>query len=328
MLIWYSKYGSIMHRALITIRYSIFILTLFVLASCGGKKGELRIKGKFAGLNNADLVIFSRDGLFQGIDTLHVRQEEIDWSCPCSKEQGSLTIVYPTYSTLTVFGGSGDVIEINGNAKHLSDTKVGGNADNEAYTLLRKQMEEATPTAKDSLLKAFMDANPESPVTRFLHLENLARQTPEALKKGEPLPDISIVTRKGDTVTTDTLKGKYTLLAFWANWRGGTTSINSRIRRLIRQAKQPLVCLSYNLDVGTTILDYIERTDTMTWHCYSDQKAFQSDLVYRLGVRDVPFYVLADTAARIIVSGTDWQKDIEPELEQITSEKTDEEKSK
>ena len=113
-----------MHYALRTIRYSIYIFTLFVLASCGGKKGELRIKGKFAGLNNADLIIFSRDGLIQGIDTLHVRQEKIEWSCPCNKEQGTITILYPTYSTLTVFGGSGDVIEIKGDAKHLKEQFV------------------------------------------------------------------------------------------------------------------------------------------------------------------------------------------------------------
>lgn len=317
-----------MHYALRTIRYSIYIFTLFVLASCGGKKGELRIKGKFAGLNNADLIIFSRDGLIQGIDTLHVRQEKIEWSCPCNKEQGTITILYPTYSTLTVFGGSGDVIEIKGDAKHLSATKVGGNADNEAYTLLRKQMEGATPMVRDSLIKAFVGANPESPVTRFLYLEDLAKQAPEALKKGKSLPDFSLVTRNGDTITTDTLKGKYTLLAFWANWRGGTTTLNSRIRRLRRQAKQPLVCISYNLDVSDHILGYIERTDTITWHSYSDQKVFQSDLVYRMGIRDVPFYVLADTAARIIVSGSDWQRDIEPELAQITSDKSEEDKSK
>jgi hypothetical protein len=38
--------------------------------------------------------------------------------------------------------------------------------------------------------------------------------------------------------------------------------------------------------------------------------------------------VLADTAARIIVSGSDWQRDIEPELVQITSDKSKEDKSK
>lgn len=305
--------------ALRTRNFIFAILTLFALTSCGGKKGELRIKGEIAGLNNADLTIFSRDGVIQGIDTLHVRQGIIDWSCPYGKSQGSLTIVYPTYSTLTVFGGGGDIIHIKGDAKQLSATKVSGNKDNEAYTELRSQLDKATPEQKDSLTKAFIANNPESQVTRFLQLEELAKKTPAALNTGESLPDFCLVTRKGDTVTTDSLKGKYTLLAFWANWKGGTGTMNTRIRRLRRQAKKKLECISYNMDVNTNILDYIERNDSIVWHSYSDQKVFQSELSSRLGIRDVPYYVLADTAARIIASGSDWVKDMEPSLKLITS---------
>lgn len=306
-----------MHHAL-GIRNCLFvIITLFALASCGGKKGELRIKGEFKGLNNADLTVFSRDGVFSGIDTLHIRNGKIDWSCKLDKGQGSLTIVYPTYSTLTVFGGSGDVITIEGDAKQLSATKVGGTPDNEAYTLLRKQMENATAEEKSLLVKTFIRDNPESAVTRFLQLEELSRQKPGSLKKGETLPPFSLVTRKGDTITADSLKGRYTLMAFWANWRGGTGTMNSRIRRLRRQTANKLECISYNLDVGDNVLNYIERTDTVTWHSYCDQKAFQSDLVSRLGIRDIPYYILTDTTARIITAGKDWQKDIEPALAEI-----------
>ena len=75
------------------------------------------------------------------------------------------------------------------------------------------------------------------------------------------------------------------------------------------------------MDVNTTILNYIERTDTITWHSCSDQRVFQADLPSRLGVRDIPFYVLTDTLANIIASGNDWQKDIEPSLGVITKKK-------
>lgn len=298
----------------------IIVFTLFALISCGGKKGELRIKGEIAGLNNAELTVYSRDGVITGIDTLHVRQGKIDWRCPYDRERGSLTIVYPTYSTLTVFGGSGDVIVIDGDAKQLGATKVSGNEDNEAYTRLRASLSDAvTAESRDSLLKAFMTQNPESPVTRFLQLEELARQKPAAVRDGEVLPDFSLVTRAGDTITTDSLKGKYALLAFWANWRGGTSTMNIRIRRLLRQAKVGIECISYNMDVNMAILNHIERSDSIFWHSYGDRMAFQSDLVLRLGIRDVPYYVLADTASRIIASGSDWQKDIEPGLTEIIS---------
>ncbi len=306
-----------MQHALSIKHYIGLVITLLAITSCGGRKGELRITGEIKGLNNAGLTIFSRDGILQGIDTLHVINGEIDYSCPCDKEVGSLTIVYPTYSTLTIFGGSGDVIVIEGDAKQLGATRVSGTEDNEAFTLLRTQLSKATPEGRDSLINAYIQNNPDSPISRHLHLEELSKQTPVALNDGELLPNFSLTMRNGDTITTDSLHGKYTLLAFWANWRGGTGTLNARIRRLRRQAKQPLECISYNMDVNSTVLNYLERNDTITWHSYSDRKVFQSDLASRLGIRDVPFYVLTDTSCYIIATGNDWQKDIEPHLDAI-----------
>ncbi|MBR5577132.1 MAG: hypothetical protein IKW22_07660 [Bacteroidaceae bacterium] len=292
--------------------YIAIIFTLLALTSCGGRKGELRIKGEIKGLNNADLTIFSRDGVIQGIDTLHVRQGKIDWKCPYDKDNGSLTIVYPTFSTLTVFGSSGDVIILEGESKQLNSTKVSGNEHNEAYTRLRLQIESAKAEEKDSLKKDFIKQHPESPVTRMLQLEELVSQESFSLKNGEEIPEFSLITRKGDTINNDSIKGKYALFAFWANWRGKTTQVNTWIRRLRRQARQPLVCISYNMDVNDNILGYIERTDTITWHSYCDQKAFLSDLPSQLGVRDLPLFVLTDTCSRIIAVGSNWNKDIEP----------------
>ena len=294
-------------------KYIVILFTLLALASCGGREGELRIKGEIKGLN-ADLTMYSRDGVIQGIDTLHVVKGKIDWTCPYNKEGGSLTIVYPTYSTLTVFCNSGDVIVMEGDAKQLGATKVSGNADNDAYTLLRQKLSSLEDSKKDSLIEEFVNTHPESSVTRMLQLEKLATRQPLALSIGEMLPEFSVVTRKGDTINNDSLRGKFSLLVFWANWRGGTGTMNTRIRRLRRQAQRPLVCLSYNLDVNSSALDYIERTDSITWHSYNNKNLFMAELPSRLGVRDIPYYVLTDTTNRIIASGSDWKNDMEPVL--------------
>lgn len=294
-------------------KYCVILFTLLALTSCGGRKGELRIKGEIKGLT-ADLTMYSRDGVVQGIDTLHVRQGKIDWSCKYEKEGGCLTIVYPTYSTLTVFCNSGDVILIEGDAKQLGSVKVKGNVDNEAYTSLRMAINSGNSLDKDSLIDNFINTHPESPATRLLQLERLSKQQPKSLRQGEELPNFRIVTRKGDTITNDTLKGKYSLLAFWANWRGGTGTLNTRIRRLRRQTQKPLVCVSYNMDVNTNIVDYIERTDSITWHSCNYPEIFQAELPSRLGIRSVPYFILSDTANHIIATGSDWKKDIEPSL--------------
>ena len=306
-----------MHYALSMKNCILAILTLFALTSCGGRKGELRITGTFKGLNNTDLIIFSQDGVIPTIDTLHIREEKIDWSCPYNKEGGTITIVYPTYSTLTLFVNSGDVIKINGDAKQLNATKVSGNPENEAYTHLRQQFKSASPQEIDSIKKAFYASFPESPVTQHLQLQDIEKQKPSSLEQGENLPPFSIVTRGGDTITTDSLRGKYTLIAFWANWKGGTNTMNIRIRKLRRQTKEKLTCISYNMDVNSVNLSHIEQADTITWHSYGDQKAFQSELVARLGIREVPYYILTDTTCNIIATGSDWDKDIKQSIEKF-----------
>ena len=213
-----------------------------------------------------------------------------------------------------MFCNSGDVIVIEGDAKQLGATKVSGNADNDAYTLLRQKLSSLEDSKKDSLIEEFVNTHPESSVTRMLQLEKLATRQPLALSIGEMLPEFSVVTRKGDTINNDSLRGKFSLLVFWANWRGGTGTMNTRIRRLRRQAQRPLVCLSYNLDVNSSALDYIERTDSITWHSYNNKNLFMAELPSRLGVRDIPYYVLTDTTNRIIASGSDWKNDMEPVL--------------
>lgn len=306
-----------MQHALSIRHYIIAVITLFALMSCGGKKGELRIQGEIKGLNSADLTIYSRDGIFVGIDTLHVRQGKIDWSCPCDKESGTITIVYPTYSTLTIFGGSGEVIKISGDAKQLNSTRVHGTPDNEAYTALREQLGNARPESRDSITQAFIASHPESHVSRYLQLDRLATQKPAALRNGTALPEFMLVTRKGDTLTIDSLSGKHTLITFWANWKGDAGAVNGRVRRLRHQMGKAVECISYNMDVNANVLDYIEKNDSITWHSYADQKVFQSPLASRLGIRDIPYFVLTDTLCRIIASGKDWSKDIAPVLETI-----------
>ena len=302
-------------------RITLLTFTLFALVSCGGKKGELRIEGEITGLNNAELAVFSSDGVILGIDTIHVQGGKLSWSCPYDRETGTLTIVYPTMSTLTVFGGSGDVIHIKGDAKHLKATKVEGTQENEVYTQLREQTEEATASQRDSIIKAFIMMHPESPVTRFLQKEMMKTEQNTLLMPGALLPEFSLVTRGGDTLTTSTLKGKYCLMAFWANWRSGSTAMNSKIRRLRRQMKDSLVCISYNMDLNSSMLDYIERTDTISWHSIEDKNGFHATLPSMLELRDIPYYILADTACRIIAAGGDWKNDLEPELNSIIQSK-------
>lgn len=128
-----------MHKHLI---FSLF--TLLLLASCGGKKGEVRIRGELKGINQADLFLFSQEGYIDHVDTIHVLREEIDHSFRFDGMDGEFTILYPNFSTQSFRASSGDVIKIEGDARQLSDVQITGPQGD--HRLPVKQSEMVFPT--------------------------------------------------------------------------------------------------------------------------------------------------------------------------------------
>ena len=86
----------------------------------------MRIHGNIEGMNDARLIVFSPDGGIVGSDTIVVKDGKLDWVCECGEAEVSFVIVYPNMSTLTVFGGSGQVARLNGSARNLSVMEVSG----------------------------------------------------------------------------------------------------------------------------------------------------------------------------------------------------------
>lgn len=288
-------------------------LALLVLASCQGRKGEMRITGHLANLNEADLFVFSPDGGMEGIDTIHIRDGQFDDRIPCTEDEATFVIVYPTYSTLTVFGGSGQVAEIEGDARNLAAVQVTGNHANKHYTKFRMETDSVTDERRDSIRMQYIRDNEGTQLARYLEHDLLSSRKSESLQKGRKIPSFTLRMRSGRSIGSLGLRGRNVLIAFWANWKGGSGIVNHHIRKARRISTKPLECISYSLDVDQGALDYVERMDSITWHSYCDQKGFQSPLVTQLGIRTLPYYILIDGEGRIVQSSSEWQ-DIEPSL--------------
>lgn len=280
------------------------IIALSAIYSCSGRKGEMRITGNIDGMNDARLTVFSPDDGIVGIDTIIVKDGRLDWACECSAAEATYVIVYPNMSTLTVFGGSGQVARLNGSARNLSEMEVSGSEANDDYSQLRKEMS-ANPGLADSLCERYISSHRESLLANHLEHERASQSIPPSLRQGAKLPKFSLRMRNGKTVTSVELRGKYVLLTFWACWRGNSHSTNYQIRKLRRESKVPFECISYSLDINTQSLASSERYDSISWHSYCDQQGFASKLASRLGVRDIPYYVLVDKKGIIIESSRD-----------------------
>lgn len=257
-------------------------------------------------MNDALLYVYSMNDGIEGIDTIHVRQGEIDWSCRCGLDEAAFTIVYPTMSTLTVFGGSGKVAELEGSALNLNEVRVSGTKENEDYTRLRALYAEGNRASADSARRAYVDANPGGILTSHLMHEEAAGQLPAGLRKGTRLPKFALRMRSGRTLGSAQLRGKFVLLTFWACWKEHSYRLNADIRRLRRRVTVPLECISYSLDVNTVQLAETERMDSISWHSFCDKRGFASDLASRMGVREIPYFVLADGRGVIVESSTEF----------------------
>jgi hypothetical protein len=264
------------------VRKALYLLfALLLLTSCGGKKGELRISGEFKNLKQADFFLFSEEGYMESIDTIHVRNGKFDYRLPLTADEASFTLVYPNFSTLDLFGGSGQHIRIEGDARSLSEVRVEGGRVSEEFK------------------------------TEFYIRRERGRNL---LEKGKKLTPFKLVTRKGDTIRRDQYRGQWLLIAFWADWCPGSSSATHEVREFRKRLGDKSATISYSLDTDTFILSLDERRDSIIWPSVCDRLSWCSPLVQTLGIRELPFFVLTDTAQRVVAFGSRWNKDIAPSL--------------
>lgn len=150
-----------------------------------------------------------------------------------------------------------------------------------------------------------------------------AVNTKDILQRGKQLPKFKLKLRppftdrsqEGRTVTNADYKGAPLLICFWAGWKSGTQSALYRARRIRNEMNgKPIGLISYSLDSSEELLRDIEARDSINYASYCDHLCFSSPLVEQWGIRDLPFFVLTDANGKIIASGNEWMRDIEPHV--------------
>lgn len=103
----------------------LFIALGLTLLSCGGFPGQFRLKGNFAHLEQGEFLLYSTDGGLDIIDTLHLVDGKFDYTTKLHDE-ATYHILYPNFSELVVFGHSGGIVNIKGDARSLNEVEVHG----------------------------------------------------------------------------------------------------------------------------------------------------------------------------------------------------------
>lgn len=250
---------------------------LFLLLSCTGHPGEVRLKGEFEHLEQGVFLIYSTDEELDRLDTLRLQDGRFSYTLP-ALQTATLHILYPNLSELVVFANPGTDLLIKGDALNLSEVEVSGSEDNECYTLFRKEIIGKSAKEQKSIAHDYILQNPTLAMSRYLLTtyficdetssagevtelyDSLCRACPDdlalsklsthvraigKLQTGNPLPDFSLDLKPGHggngtekrTIRRDDYKGKPLLIAFWADWKSGSKSAIYRSRRLRREMK-------------------------------------------------------------------------------------------
>lgn len=329
-----------------------FILYTFVftLLSCGGSEGRFRLKGEFEHLQQGEFYIYHEYGASAGFDTIKVEGGEFDYQTDLDGK-AIYYLLYPNMSEQVIFGSSGDVATIKGDARDLRSAEVGGSKDNEDMTAFRlSNMDKSAKEVRESAA-GFIEKSPASLVSVFLfkqyfllqddvpaaearkHYRALCDAQPDnpillqwmddvdnkgrKVEKGKPLPDFGFTLEDGKTVKASDYKGKYLIINYWASWETAGSALMFRLKRLRREHPDKIEVMSISLDVKKSSKEAVERNDSVTWPSYCDYMAWNSPVVRRFYVPSIPYCILAGPDGKVIAAGTSYDSDILPEIKKV-----------
>ena len=326
-------------------RYLAYVILLLLLASCGAESGRFRIEGRLANMNQAEFYIYNMDGGSLRLDTIKVVDGRFIYETDL-EHQGTFVILYPNFSDQVVFGESGAVVEMAGDASHLKDMEVTGTDDNDLMTAWRIHANTLTPPEVNKSAVEFIKEHPASIVSnyllsRYLVLDDtpdyqqaeelsllLQKEQPQngrllnlskllaGLKnyqEGKKLPDFSATDINGKRVSRESLNGELNVICLWATWNYDSQSILRKLNKLRRDYGSRLTLLSICLEPSVKDCRRFVERDSMRWSHVCDGQMWESPLVTKLGFSNMPGNLFVDRHGKIVAVDVK-NKDIEEKV--------------
>ncbi|MBQ0049500.1 MAG: DUF4369 domain-containing protein [Bacteroidales bacterium] len=318
-------------------RCSVLVATLLclLLAACGTRKGQLRIRGQYENIKQGEFLLISTDGGLNRVDTLHVRGGEFDYETELDHD-ATFCIIYPNHAQLVLWAHSGDYIKITGDAQDLWHVKVKGNDENELYTQFRQRCALSDTLQLRSAAAAFIREHPSSPVANhllcqyFVQTDGVPRDSTMALYgaihealpndaqvamlgglihqryalvAGEPVPDFDVLDTDSVHHTLKHYAGKRLVLYFWAGWQGNGSALHRELSALrdkaATSATTPVELLGYSLDYDSLTYSIHKPSAERNIPTCCDLQGFSSLLPAQWGVRHVPYFVVVGPTGKI-----------------------------
>lgn len=306
--------------------FLIIFLLLTITASCSRDKEKFRLEGSISNISQAEFFLYSPEGAFEGMDTLHIEGGSFVYERKLT-EPAILTLLYPNFSQTYIVAEPGKKVKIKGEAAKLGEADITGTDDNELLTTFRK--ENASRSERDARLAAnhFIRSHPKTMAAMAVYLRYFAQaEKPDAtttrdlldvLTKAQPqnkglkaleqnfsplikaapgnkLGDYSFTDTEGKKVSRADFSGRPMIIAFWAEWTPDSHDLAKTLKRIRRTYGERIGILSVSLDTDLNKCRLIMRHDSVPSPVIFDGKGPENAAAGQLGMRYVPGWILVD----------------------------------
>lgn len=125
----------------------------------------------------------------------------------------------------------------------------------------------------------------------------------QTLMPGKIAPEISLPDAGGKTIKLSSLKGKLTIVCFWASWNALSRKTNLELTALFGEFHpKGLEIFSVSLDTDAEQWERAYRLDKAYWFQLRDPKGLMSDYGKLFGIQSLPKLILIDKTGKIILS--------------------------
>ncbi len=323
-----------------------FLLLLLLISSCGPEGNKFKIEGKFRDMKEGELYIYNLSDRHARFDTLKVKggsfvyQGEAEGPSP-------YMLVFPNAVEQVIFVDAGKILEYEASTTDLKNYTVKGSDENKLMNEFRHETRKMTAIKVKAAAREFIENHPASAVSvymldrYFAQDENIVadelKQLVSMLLKYHPnnvflidlqtslrlidrssinkiLPKMELTTKTGKKMDLASIDKSYRLVAFWATWMDEEWDFMPKVRKYARGYGDNLSVLAISLDTQVYRWEEYVDADSLLFDNVCDGLGWDSPSATKLGVRNIPYYVLADNKGKIIANGTnlkDMDRDVE-----------------
>jgi len=283
-------------------------------------------------MNIGEFWVYSMDGTMAGIDTIPVREGRFSYEISL-RTPTTLVVIFPNYSEQPVFAEPGSKVEIKGDASHLREIVINGTDNNEEMTKVRQDLNRLMPPEIPKRVEAYIKEHPKSDISVYLlqryflqdalpdykkvaTLVNLMlKQQPEkgllikwkkqlaALRNGTKNSRLVPFTAKdinGRSVSQNDLKKRANVITVWASWSYPSNDMQRRLQRMKKEFGDKLGVVSICLDGSPYDCKRRIDRDSLPWKTVCDGRMWETPLLAKLGVTDVPFNLVINSSGTIV----------------------------